>query len=754
MPVLLGVLFFFVVCLGVTDSIKRTVMITVVLMLLVIAVRFKVLRERIALPFVLLTLYVIMDGISTFYALSGKFALREFLKVLLAYCLSMIMLAAAAKKEDQTGRRLATVLSVCSALASLISIDMFSTHILSGIVFWILGHFTEYYSELTAINEGTRMLSMFVNPNPFAGFAGIGILLSLGLAVTAPSRGERCVDITLLFFSAVGFLLVFSMGASIFIMIAFLTFLALEQNEKRIGLFLLMLETAVMVAVSVGAISLTSFHNTDEVQIIPLACLLLGAAVLCVFDSFVMNRITEKLKGRSRFVLAVVLVLLLLIVAFAAAAWNLTDGATLSANETLRRSAYPAPGEYTLEIQADGPVQVGISSQSIQEAMTSDSTKLYDGDAAEAVFTVPDDSKVVYFSFKAPEGATIRSASVGGEKIPLHYRLLPGFIANRLQGLRANKNALVRVTHFKDGMKLFRRSPIIGLGMGSFENAIKSVQTYYYETKYAHNHYIQALLETGIVGLALFLAVLVFNAIAVWRSRKRQILAPTLGAALIFMAGHAAVEIDFSSFAFLPMAFGVFAMISLCCGDAIKKPALPRVAKTVVIGVSAACTVVYCGFLAGNMMAARLAKQNPTVQTLVRCAEMDRFEWADFALSYVISAQGENVNPDIRAQADVFAERLSKVDSNTIPIYLAEYYFDSNRTERALEMIEKYVDYVSSDKKAWQQAFRLLMNNEEDSEAFRDFVVRLADKMQTWNEQNAGTIVVNAATKKFIAKYR
>ena len=185
---LLGILFFFIVCLSPTDSMPVTMLIVAVCMLIVMAIRFGVLRERLCIPFIALMLYVIMDGASTFWALAPKFALREFLKVFLSFALAVIMLAASPKKEAQTGRRIATILAVCAALGSLISIDMFSTHILSGAWFWIVGHFTEAYQDLEAVYTGVRMNSMFVNPNPYAGFAAIGVLLSLGLAITAPSK--------------------------------------------------------------------------------------------------------------------------------------------------------------------------------------------------------------------------------------------------------------------------------------------------------------------------------------------------------------------------------------------------------------------------------------------------------------------------------------------------------------------------------------------------------------------------------------
>lgn len=54
-----------------------------------------------------------------------------------------------------------------------------------------------------------------------------------------------------------------------------------------------------------------------------------------------------------------------------------------------------------------------------------------------------------------------------------------------------------RFVYVSDAMKLFKRSPIVGLGMGAFENGIYNVQTYHYETKYVHNHYIQTMVETA-----------------------------------------------------------------------------------------------------------------------------------------------------------------------------------------------------------------------------------------------------------------
>ena len=243
-----------------------------------------------------------------------------------------------------------------------------------------------------------------------------------------------------------------------------------------------------------------------------------------------------------------------------------------------------------------GDVSVTIESQNMQDTMMHTSSVLYEGSADGASFTVPEDSMVVYFNFSADQTTAIDSAQFQGEagsgSVPLGYKLLPGFIANRMQGLRANQNAIQRLVFFQDGMKLFRQSPILGLGLGGFQNNVYSVQDFYYTTKYIHNHYIQALVDTGILGFAAFAVMLLLPAAAVVRARLRREEEPliaSLGAAMVFMAIHGGVEVVFSSSYFLPIALGVIAMISLCCGQPMALPCSPR-------GPSGRCALRPCRY--------------------------------------------------------------------------------------------------------------------------------------------------------------
>ena len=58
--------------------------------------------------------------------------------------------------------------------------------------------------------------------------------------------------------------------------------------------------------------------------------------------------------------------------------------------------------------------------------------------------------------------------------------------------------------------------------MGALKTAFTASSPYHYETKYVHNHYIQSLVDTGILGCALWLGLLVSSAAAILRLRRQD----------------------------------------------------------------------------------------------------------------------------------------------------------------------------------------------------------------------------------------
>lgn len=756
-PFLFAIVFFAVVCLLSNDTFKGVTLIIAIATLVVGVARFSVLRQRVGLPLLAMVAVVLMGWISTLYAVSGKFALNEFSKIFVSLCLGLLFLMLAPEKKGEAGRWIAVILSGSTAIAGLVSIDMLSTRIISKTVFALLGTVTSNFLNLNAVETGTRMLSIYQAPNVFAGCAGLGVILALGLVQGAVRGKERCALLCVLYLNALSFILAFSMGASAFIAVAFVLYLLLESSARRGALLVLMVETVIPVAIGMALVAMTSFDGQDTFQLIPLACAVLGCVVLCLLDRFVGQKLGEKLQNRGKTMWVVILAVLAAALAFVLLAYNLTGGTSLSTGESLRRSVYPAPGEYTMSASVDGTVQVKVESQSRQDTMMHTSTVLYSGALEDVAITVPEDSTVVYFTFYAGTDAVLEevllSGESGSERVPLGYKLLPGFVANRLQGLFANQNVVQRTVFFADGMKLFHRSPVVGLGMGAYENAIMSVQSFYYQTKYAHNHYIQSLLETGVIGLLLFVGLILVSAVVLIIKRRKSggenPMVPALMAALVFMAGHAAMEVVFSYYAYLPIAYGVFALINLYGADAIPLRWMAKKAGVAVLGGVAALIVVFGGMLSCNMLANAMTEDTATFEVMARAAEMDPYEWADHMLSYVYNAMVIEVDEGTMQQAHEFAAVLAQVDSNSIPVYLSQFYLSNGYLEEGINVLKKYVGYVSSDSDAWNQTFQILMTYIYEDQRYLDGAREIVAMLDEWNAENMGSISLDEDVQWF-----
>lgn len=261
--------FFMAVCLCSAGTSRGAGLVLGMLALSGVFFHYERVRGRLRGPMLALALVAAADGMSCLYAASGKFALFEYLKVFTAFCLAVLVLALA--EGEDAGRRVCGMLEGFAALAGLVSIDLLSTRWVSGAVLGVVGWFTQDYTQLAAVEEGVRMTSVFMSPNVFAGCMGIGVLLSLGLAVTEERAWARGAHVACLAVSSLSFVLAFSMGGCATIVPAFAVLLALTGKGRRMELLLLMAQTLVVTAVCAFPISVTSMTAWTGPRSVPLA---------------------------------------------------------------------------------------------------------------------------------------------------------------------------------------------------------------------------------------------------------------------------------------------------------------------------------------------------------------------------------------------------------------------------------------------------------------------------------------------------
>lgn len=753
---LIGIGFFFLLAAQAGGSDKHIAVAAVVLFLACSIGRAPARRlgERLSIPVLAVFAYLLLNGAASLYSRFGSFAGTEFSKILAALCVYGVVLVRA-KREDAP--RLAAMTASVTAAFSLLSLDAAAGKLLAGPFFRLmdaLGCQFQYMS--TGYEEGVRITGILGNPNVLGGMLALGVLLSFYLAMTARTTRSRVGASMLLGINTLGFLLAFSMGAIAMFMVSVLLYLLAAPAGKRLSLFLLMAQDAV-VSLVMMFVAFQGLGKNGALGMLPVLAAVAAGGLIYGVQRLVGDRLAAVLASHGKAAGITVAVLAVLAVSYVVLGYQLSGGIALNAGEDLRRSVYPAPGTYTLEGSWEGPVSVVVESQNASQTIMHTSTVLYSGDLEGASFTVPEDSKVVYLNLSAPEGANLESLSLSsGEKVRLGYLLLPEFAANRIQGLWANQNAIQRVEFWRDGLKIYQESPIIGNGLGCVEGMVTQVQSFYYASRYVHNHYIQVLAEMGIPGLLVFLTMLGSSAVMLLRRRREgeeDLLLSTLLACLVMLALHGAVEAVWSISAYQALALLLLGVMAVCYGRPVAKLS-GKAAGWIALGGLWLFQLVFGWFVFNYITASRQYEEiqagvrEQTPYTMSNLAARDHYGWAQYKLDMAVNAATSEV-PEFRERAAEYARELRRLKIHSVNYSLEKYHYaDLGQYEELFAASREGIPQKASVAETWQEEFDLYReifpwSAEEDRDRIGQIDWYVDQILLTWQmleEYNAGRL--------------
>lgn len=747
-------------------------------------------------PLLLLFGYTLYQGIMIVHANAPKFAYVEFSQSITAFCVLLFALF-----PKRSGKEIATALVVASSLFSVISVDLISTRWISGAFQFLINHLTLQYSQAEGLEAGVRITSILGNPNVFGGIVGMGVLFSLALSLEEEENAKRYFFLSCLFVNSCAFVLAFSMGATFTILLAFVLYFCLER--QRIALLILMIETFVLVLLSAFAVFLTSFEPWTQTNHIPLTVLVLGSVFLSLVHQLFGRAVARHFEAEERKSLLPLFLWSFLGIAFAlvALASQWTTALSLDSGESVKRSLYLAPGDYQLEVTTTEPFQLSIVSQSREQTVRHTDTRLYSGDSTAVEFTVPEDSVVQYFTLKGLEETRVEAVTVSnGAQLKLQYVLLPGFIATRLQGLFANENMSQRFIFFEDGLKVFWERPLFGSGLGAFAVSIFRVQSFYYETLYVHNHYIQVLMESGILGGSLLFSCLGLLLWGLWQRRRQPLGAVSLST-LVFCMSHATMELAWSSGAYIVLLYFSFALYFHLFAqeeladmeqlEALRKEYVLEKADLDFLPNNAfqqnygranhpqaypfapplwwvkqrgylqqfimGGLLLYALCLSGNFNAdylLALSDEDNYLSRLQIASWIDPFETSDHQLSYVVYAMNSQ-EPEHLAQAEKYIQVMDVERSNVLGLYYAEYYFRQNCWAEGISYLKLYITNRISHPTTWNNAFALWGEFQENmgTEMYTMGLWEMYDMATQWTAENLGDAVISQEYRQELDLY-
>lgn len=679
-------------------------------------------RKRIwNLPSLLLLGYAAFSWVTIFWAMSGKFHLREGSKILIAVFF-FLLVAMHGRFDRAFARRVMGAIAGISAIYALLSIEAVST----GLTKTLLARLPALDAE-KIVFQNSRLNGIFGNANIEASIYAIGIFCAIALVCGAEKKWQRILFTVTLSFSAFAFLLVFSMGAIACFIAAVAAYL-IFAGKGRSAALLRMLSAAVPTLVC-GFIAFALLNS--ERSALVLALLLANAGVSALLELTVSARLSAVLERHEKLAFGVLIAVALGAAVYIAAALKVTGPYTFGS--FIDRSAKLGVGEHTVTVEADGEVTGWIYSWDTLGMLTGERTSLHYGKVEQEVtIHVPEGSEICGFNFSAEPGVTIYRAVIDGvQEIPLNFRLLPGFAANRLQTISASSSPIIRAMYRQDALRLWRFSPVVGNGIGAFETGVTSVQDYPYETRYVHQHYLQVLLEDGVIGLALFAGALAAMLLALWKKRKQTPesqyywLYPALCAEFVMNGLQMCWDVSMSMIVFLCMTYALYGLIVATCAEPFaekaaaeengkkkkaqaKGPDTSLLARNIGIGFTAVVLLTLCGNLYATSKAnAPVGSTDEFMSNLSAAARLDLYEHNDQKLSYVVASLNEG-GEAYRAQADEYAAQLAGAQSNTIPRYLVGYYLQTEQYDKAIDEAILGASYSASDADTWDDCAALL----------------------------------------------
>ena len=673
-------------------------------------------RGRLGIPVLGFLAFLILCGAASLYTSFGAYAYGEYAKLLASGALGLLLLARG--REQNAGGLLFGFSAVCGVIGLLCIDAGCRGPLFRGFASFMEGLGDAAYQSLDqATYTGARFDGIYNDANLTGSLMALAVLVGLYLIRTGRKPWERFAACFLTGLSAVAFFTAMSRGAILCFGATLLAYLLIAGKEERLGLFFTMaamgISMVVFGVVSASLLAGGSFWGT-------LAALLSGV-LLWLLNEFPARKAASALAGHGKLLAGVLGGGIAAGIAAVVLALTLTEPFVFTESNFLYRGADVEGGEtYTFSGDWDksSEITVLVYGSTREQELTSVTETYYNGPLEEASFTVPEDVGHVLMQFRGPAGLELRQVSLSdGTEIPMAYTLLPDNIANRLQkNIFEDSSFLLRLQYDIDGWTLFKESPLAGHGLGATEGLLTSVQPFFYESLYLHNHLLQVMDETGLLGLAAFLAFILGTAVLLVRQlrKARTPLAAMLLACLVMMNLHGLMEISFSVQMFQCAAFFLLLLPTVCYGT-YTEGRKRRAAGIVVLVVSDLWLVISVALLGGSLLAQKEYREldaagmttGSFIETLERLDRMDAYNDQSYKVNLMGNAlqAGGISNEGTAARC---ARELRETGEFDSCYYVAAYYYlPLGQLENFFDVLQEGLLQERSNSEAWNSAMNL-----------------------------------------------
>lgn len=715
--------------------------------------------------------FLLLCMAASLYTGFGAYAYSEYAKLLASGSLGLLLLTRG-RREDVRGL-LWGFCAVCSVISLLCVDSACGGPLFRGFSNLMAALGTTVYQQLDQVTyTGARFSGIYNDANLTGSLMALAILAGIYLIHTGEGNGKRLLAAFLTGISSVAFFTAMSRGAMLCFAAALVVYLVAVGKGRRLALFF----TMVSVGIAMVGFGVVSIWLLGKGSFLGTLAALPGGLLVWLLDTYPGRKAAAVLAGRVKLMVGAVLGVAVLGIVGVILALTLTKPFVFNGDNFLARGVEVTEGTtYTLTGDWDSgeEMTVKIYGSTREQQLTGASTTYYNGPLEEASFTVPEDVDRVMLQFQGPAGAELRSVSLSdGTEITMAYTLLPENIVSRFQGnLFESLSFLLRVQYLKDGWTLFTQSPLLGHGLGATEGLLTSVQPFFYESLYVHNHLLQVMDETGLVGLAAFLALILGAGWLLLRRLRRlrrgeDPLAAALLACWVMMNLHSLMEISFSVRMFQCAAFFLL-LIPVVEEEPREGRRFARAGRILGVGLCAVWLVASSVLLGGSQLAQKEYRELDTsgmtrasfMDTMEKLDRMDAYKDQDYKVNLMVNALQEGGSLNLGTASRCARELRETGDFDACYKAAAYYYLPLKNLPEFFACVQEGLAQERSNADAWSSAFDLYRQafaqlEESDLEDFLSGVVSTGEQLDQANAELLGDLVLDDAGQALLTACR
>lgn len=644
--------------------------------------------------------------------------------------------------------------------------------VVSGVVVALIGIFSAIgILELNgALIGSNRIASTLQYPNTLAAFLGTLYLIDFALLEAMHSKWKRFTVVPFGYIIFFTFILTYSRAAWILLPIFVLgLFIVLTKESKKTFLSYLFATWITSIAILKPFTDfLTGLNKIGSVVVLIIG---MGLSIALFNGIEIMRSKAEKVNYRLLYLVTGLIVLIsigMLVIAINTTQPLVFDNLQVTENylNQISRniSNVSANRTYTLNVRVEAfkesqeeshwpwCIQIyGLNSEDERVLLHQELGNELGLKELNISFDTKDDtdSLVIFFTNMYPKtkaifykGGIYDQEGTLVKQLKLSYRYLPESLVSRFNAISLSQRSVSgRLIYYKDALKIFSDYPFVGAGGGAWANLYEKYQSQPYVSTTTHSYLINILVETGIVGIMVFLLILGLLLCRLWISwKQKNVLTITIIIAVLFLLAHSIFDFNFS-FVSILLIFGAL----LGCLDMPKQSkflnrGIPQIVLIILVAPSMIFTISLYSAHSSAIDAVSYVKSGNTqaaYEAFGKAIKRDPFTYNYRLDQALLLEQSGVMQGDLQQIALAETQILKALEyaPYRLDIYqrLIEFYIERENYEEAMRYAQDTADLAPYKTRGYEIKFNALVANATDQLNNGDYELAIGTFKQALN---------------------